>query len=434
MGFGGLPRPRAGFRLIPIVCQFVLVGLIALTSSTLHAESPSKDEVRILYEQAKQALSEENFGVAIERFQDLLVRVKNDPPTTWQMLVGLALTYERIGEPASALPYYRRFLQSLLATTGPVEKKWIERRVVVEKALPALEAAALGTRAMVEIDSQPSGAAVTVDGAAVPGWEDDSRTPLVAFLAPGVHVVRFQHAGYEPVDNRVKVQAGVRQNLVLALTKLPDAGTLLVRTGAVDAMVFVDDEHAGAGTDVQIQRPAGSHRVKVLRPRYAAFETEVRMDANATREVVASWEGERTAGSIAGPDLGRPAVTAAASTSWSLAAWGWLTAGSGAGLVVLGGVFNALAVKDANEMAGLDPALGAETALDRWSSLNDSRTWKRGTAFALYGVGAAAIVGGVVMILLPEPKGATAAGRSRAWSFGVQPTVGGAAAAISGRW
>lgn len=81
-----------------------------------------------------------------------------------------------------------------------------ERAARVEA--PAKGAAA----ASLAVDSRPRGARVTIDGRAI------GVTPLDApELAPGVHSVRVELAGYQPVTTKVTVKAGEAARLAVTL-------------------------------------------------------------------------------------------------------------------------------------------------------------------------------------------------------------------------
>jgi TonB family protein len=71
---------------------------------------------------------------------------------------------------------------------------------------------------LVEIGSTPSGAAVSVDSAPV------GVTPLTGLkLRPGLHQVDFTKEGYEPRSESVRVEAGKKARLDVALTAIVKA-------------------------------------------------------------------------------------------------------------------------------------------------------------------------------------------------------------------
>jgi hypothetical protein len=77
------------------------------------------------------------------------------------------------------------------------------------RADAAPKGAAMGT---LTVDSRPRGARVTIDGRAI------GVTPLSASgLAPGVHTVRVELAGYKPVTTEVTVKAGETARIAVTL-------------------------------------------------------------------------------------------------------------------------------------------------------------------------------------------------------------------------
>lgn len=91
---------------------------------------------------------------------------------------------------------------------------------------------------------------------------------------------------------------------------------------------------------------------------------------------------------------------------------GWVTVGAGAGSLIAGGVFSLLAVKD--NKAANDQCLPSDPTLcnSRGQDLGESAVSKGNLATVFTGLGAALVVGGVVVVLTApsEPDAAAASG------------------------
>lgn len=115
-------------------------------------------------------------------------------------IANLGVVYERIGEYGEAA---RAFEQYLASDPEP------DKRAAAEAALVRLRPEGV-------VVSTPSGARVTVDGAAPAG-----ETPLRLRLAAGAHVVRFEAAGHLPVDAALRIEPGAPFRLAVTLPAAP---------------------------------------------------------------------------------------------------------------------------------------------------------------------------------------------------------------------
>jgi hypothetical protein len=120
--------------------------------------------------------------------------------------INMANCFERLDRPVEARFNYERFLEESGAEVTPSQRKEVESTI-------AKLSAKIGSLLVV---TQPSGANVTVNGAAT------HRAPSGAIeLGAGSYTLRIDASGYEPVETTVDVQAGVEQRIDVALTPTP---------------------------------------------------------------------------------------------------------------------------------------------------------------------------------------------------------------------
>lgn len=161
----------------------------------------------------------------------------------------------------------------------------------------------------------------------------------------------------------------------------------------------------------------GKHGLRITAEGYKATDVNVTMKTAGqvlTAEVKLTAEGDQpkpiedpTKGKTVTPKKGTPMV------------WKWAAIGGGAALVAVGGTLQYLgysAHEDLKKDYPADPKLSLEVRAANQKAYNDGFDTdvapKMNTAYAMYGIGGAAIVGGVVWMLLDRPsKTGTASNR-----------------------
>jgi hypothetical protein len=185
----------------------LLGGLVAfsiLLAAPAHAEAP---EVAEQYEQGKQALKADKPAEALGHFKAALSQADRSLGSTWQMLLAVALTYQKLDEPANASEMFRRFLEVTEAHDDLMTQKWRTRRELVRKDLTKLEQVLTKPHAVVMVKSTPPGAEVSVDGARA-GVDGDAVTPTRLWLSPGEHTIALALEGFEPTTRTMALTAG----------------------------------------------------------------------------------------------------------------------------------------------------------------------------------------------------------------------------------
>ncbi len=119
-------------------------------------------------------------------------------------LFNIARCHVNLGHPEQALKYYKMALHNTSDTTSRAD---IEQRIKRLQSRPV----------KVFVGSKPSGASVTVDGAATPA---KGVTPLVLNLRPGNHVLLVRKEGHKLTARRVVVAVGKEQAVEVALVKV----------------------------------------------------------------------------------------------------------------------------------------------------------------------------------------------------------------------
>jgi hypothetical protein len=119
-------------------------------------------------------------------------------------LFNIARCHESLGNVAAALEFYGKALK---ATNDGAVRADIERRITQLRSLPE----------KIFVSSEPTGAAVTVDGSASP---ESQRTPVVLKLRPGEHVLLVAMEGHHLLAQRVVVEAGKELPVHLRLQKV----------------------------------------------------------------------------------------------------------------------------------------------------------------------------------------------------------------------
>ena len=152
-----------------------------------------------------------------------------------------------------------------------------QETVVEHEATAASPALPDSESAVVFIDSDPKGAAVTFDGRALP-----RPTPCqVEDVAPGPHAVSVTAPCYRPWSERLTVRAGEVRRQQAAL--VPACGKLQVSSVPSGATVTLDGDPVAGTTPLHRSRvPEGKHTVVVSKHLYRTAERTVKLPSGAT--------------------------------------------------------------------------------------------------------------------------------------------------------
>jgi formylglycine-generating enzyme required for sulfatase activity len=148
--------------------------------------------------------------------------------------------------------------------------------------------------AQVAITSEPSGAAVSVDGKRV------GTTPLSVDIPAGNHVVGYALGGFKPVSSRIGVTANEARSLPVAKLQ-PSDGNLALTSDPGSASVSVDGKYLGDSPLDLYLSPGRAHSVRVSKRGHATRTIEVSVASGESRTIDVTLE----------PHYGELAVVAA---------------------------------------------------------------------------------------------------------------------------
>lgn len=182
---------------------------------------------------------------------------------------------------ALELEGYQGWMQELQVTAG--EPQTLDR-VQLQPAL-----------AQLAVTTQPAGASVSVDG------DYRGRSPLTVDLTPGSkHALGVTKAGYTARSVQRQMAAGETAELALRLE--PVLGEVRVKVTPADAVVLVDGEPRGSGSQT-LTLTATAHEVRVEKPGYIAFEATVTPRPGLAQVVTAALQTPEQARAAATPDV-----------------------------------------------------------------------------------------------------------------------------------
>jgi len=207
-----LPRRACSVRRGPLAAAILLLSLSLFPCSELAAQSKApqppalqspKDLARAAYARGVEAYRAGRYREAADHFEkaDRLL-----PSPAYSYNVALAL--DKVGDVGGALQAYRSYLKRRVGAANA--KDVLERIEVLEKRL-----AQQGLRQL-SVSSEPSGALVSIDGAAV------GVTPWIGEIAEGRHRVRISLQGYSPVMRSIDLSSTRARDLDFRLARTRD--------------------------------------------------------------------------------------------------------------------------------------------------------------------------------------------------------------------
>ena len=355
------------------ISRVVIVLAVLLAGPFEHAADSPKDTAKALAKTAAVFAAEKKWEEAIRLYQQAY---SMDPAPV--LLFNVGAIYEKLGDLRHAREQYERFVKE---EKDPIDRKAGRDRLnAVLDRLPG----------HVVLRSDPSGVAVKVDGKA------GGKTPTEPLaLKPGPHRFDLQADGYEPATRQVVVEADRDQEVAVELVGLP--GGVVVRCPCPGAKVDIDREFVGV---VPIDRPlsvrAGRHTVMVHAEGMEPFRQVVDVVAGQDTEVEA-----RLTTPLAAP-------IELEDTSDRFHPWHWVAIGTGAAMLATGVVLTAVAAHDRSKVTGAGRTDGVVTGITaaEASSLETAARRMSGASVAMYTLGGAALITGVVLYCTRHEPGA----------------------------
>lgn len=176
----------------------------------------ASDDVATIQQDGKAALKEGRLDDAIELFHAGLAK-SSDEPTTWNMLLGLALAHQLKGDAVLAAANYQLFLSRTANHPAAQAGRWAARRKSATEDVAQLEPDVLTTHARVTLSTEPSG--VTVMAPSTPNGLK-AASPITLYLPPGQHELELSKPGHASMLLVVSVDKGQRVTVQRALVPL----------------------------------------------------------------------------------------------------------------------------------------------------------------------------------------------------------------------
>jgi hypothetical protein len=348
-----------------VVARAALAAALCGPPAALAAPKQDVAAARTLSRAGAQAFRAADYETAIAKFQaaNRLVPHPN-------LDVNIGRSYEKLGQPEQALVHCKIALNAPGVPAGTRKAA----RACVDRVALAL------ARPLLEIRTQPAGAAVRVDGRLV------GETPWRGGVDPGRRQLDLELAGYAPLSRAVNAERGKTYSVEETLLAAQLGGLLTVSSVPTGAAVTLDGELLGTTPIQGFQLDA---RAYVLEVALAGHAPQI-----STITVEDGKHLERTVTMVpAGEGRGRSSVP-----RWP----GWAVAGLGVAAVGAGGYFGISALDDrqaADELARTSNAPEDRRGYDRLiSDMEGNRT----TADVLMVTGTTALIGGLVWAFWPQ--------------------------------
>ena len=397
---------HADFR--RFLAAFVTVAML-VPAVPVAAQTP-KDQAMSLAKAAVVMLEQGRLDAALGLFEQAYAL---DPAPV--LLGHMAKVWDRKGDLGKARNLYGQWAA---AETDP--DRQAKARARLDEVLERMPGTLVAT-------VSPAGATVTVDGQPVPAGQAVEHKR-------GSHEVVATLKGHAPANRTVEVQAGEETRVAMALDPLP--GRLEVLCSQPGARVTVDGKDP---RDLPLEQPytllPGRYEVRVTS---ATARTWIR-----TVEVRPDQTVRLNAEMVAlPPPVARPipAQNLAAPAKTGTSPWAWVGIGTGAAALVVGGVMSGLAYQQRGQVAdakrATDPSGGADlvtgmTMKDAQAHVDQAKTYDI-ASYAMYGVGGAAVLTGVILWAVQSKARSRATATRESPVVGLAPLPGGAAVAVSG--
>ena len=180
---------------------FIVVTGCLLTASSVWAQTAkaqpneeAKKRARTAYGRGQELYKAEKYQEAEASFLEAFESVPNPV-----VLLSIGETQKKLGRPADAVATFERYLEM---RPEAVDRPEIEKKISELRATPAT----------LVVTSDPSGAAIRVDGT-----ETGKVTPAEIELAPGQHKIGLSLGGQPEVTQDLDAQFGVRHEMQVAL-------------------------------------------------------------------------------------------------------------------------------------------------------------------------------------------------------------------------
>lgn len=315
-----------------------------------------------------------------------------------------------------------------ISVTHPQWETWKKKVTVRANDQIHIDAEMTDKPTDILVHTDPSGAQASVGGG------DPCVTPCLVPLRQGTYRVEFNKAGFAPMTHEFVKPAGqiveVRVQLQSLATAQPIGvssaqGYLRLDVTQTGAQIVVDGQpYARSPLTAPIALTPGAHRIAIGLAGHQVWTRNVNVIAGRTTHVPVTLKPEGGATpirSVAGTPF-TPTDSAALKDT------GWALVGTGAGLLVAGVVLTALELSNAEtvrlavrfriEDSEYVSGLTRQDVLD----LEAASQLERTLSFVSYGLGAAALVTGLILATMNSDSGS--GDPLRPPGLGIAPWVG----------
>ena len=348
----------------------VLVGVVVLMFAGPAMGQTPKEKAVALTKAGVVLLEEGKLDQALELFEKAY---RLDPAPV--LLGHIGKVYDKKGDLPKAREYYERWV-ALESDPERLAKARARLADVLDR-MP-------GTLVVIV---SPEGAAVTVDGKAALAGK-----PVL--LKRGTYDVVVVLKGHATLRRQVEVRPGEEAQVSVTLTPLP--GRLEVR-GPPGAKVTVNGaDPRTLPLDQPYSLPPGLHVVEVTASgsEKVVRTVEVRPDETATVDLEAA--ALAPARPVAVPTEARKVQARVRPSPWP-----WVVVGAGAAAVAVGALMTVMAHEERGKVsgAGRDGDVVTGVTMQAAASYVDKAKTYDKVSYAMYGIGGAAVVTGVVLAL-----------------------------------
>ncbi len=352
--------------------------LVALTAAPVVAQDYAETKAK-----ATQAYKAGNYDEAASLFQEAF-----DLEPRGNLLYNIGLCYDKAGKTTEAVSFYQRYIE---AVPGAKRRPAVVRRIGELKELLA------GRYEQVSVTSQPPGAVVFVDDKSKGAM---GQTPLDFKLLPGTYTIIAELPEHETVKRQIQLREGSPAVVDLRLIPSGQVGSVGVIVSEKGATISVDGRRVGRSPLPKALRlRAGPHEITVSKPGFGDQTRKIEVAAGSEARVSISLDGESGAGDIGGGSGSGPSLGGGGDI------WPWVTAGVGVAAAGAG-AFMGLSAADLHSQLEEKKKNGELIAQSDIDTGNQMVLMSN----ALYGVGAAAIAGGVAWWLFGAESGPDVSG------------------------
>ncbi len=344
----------------------------ALALGLVTGPLPAQGQDNPAYEEAKgraaEAFKAGRYEEAAQYFREAF-----EAEPRGNLLYNIGLCYEKAGDTRQAIAFYQRFVDAVPGSP--------KRPALVGK-IAEMKQSLAGDYVEVQVTTRPGGATIFVDDKAKGAM---GAAPVDFKLLPGTYTIIAEIEGHEPARQQVRLEQGRPAAVDLVLLPTNVVGSVLLVIAEKGAEVKVDGKVVGrTPLEGPLRLRQGPHTVTVSKPGFAPVEKQIEVKAGGDQRVSIDLSGEDV-GALDGG--GGPSV---GGSGGGPGFWPWVVVGAGAAAIG-GAVFTGLSAQSLHDQLADKEANGellAESDIDTGNSLVL-------TTNVLYGVGAAAIVGGL---------------------------------------